>query len=110
MALKKIFCSAFIRDIATDIQRVRAPFDTEVFVADATDGLSALELTARAAHIAEALHIYLPRPFANAAAIIEESLGPELPITGEMGQAAMRYMPDVFFVQTCGLHGYDAAP
>lgn len=41
--------------------------------------------------------------------MIEASLGPEAPATGEMGPAALRYLPYVTFVQKFGLHDYEAA-
>jgi 3-methyladenine DNA glycosylase AlkC len=108
-AIKDVFNLALLREIAAELQRVHAPFDATAFVARSMDGLHELELTGRAAHIAEALHQYLPQPFAAAAAVIEASLGPEIPATGEIGRAAMRYMPHLAFVQKYGLDDYEAA-
>ena len=108
-ATKDIFCSAAVREIADEINRAYPAFDTAKFVADSLAGFDRLELTGRAAHIADALHEYLPQPFARAAAIIEAALGAEIPGTGENGLAPLRYMPHVLFVQKYGLDDYEAA-
>lgn len=108
-AIKDVFNLALLREIAAELQSAHAPFDATAFVARSMDGLDKLELTGRATHIAEALHQYLPQPFAAAAAVIEASLGPEIPATGEIGRAAMRYMPHLAFVQKYGLDDYEAA-
>ncbi|KRW96288.1 DNA alkylation repair protein [Paracoccus sp. MKU1] len=107
--MKDVFNLALLREIAAELHRAHAAFDVEAFVARSMDGLERLELTARAVHIAEALHAHLPRPFAEAAAVIEAALGPELPADGKIGRAAMRYMPHLAFVQTYGLDDYEAA-
>ncbi|RJL04753.1 DNA alkylation repair protein [Paracoccus siganidrum] len=107
--MKDVFNLALLREIADELHRAHAPFDADAFVARCMDGLDRLELTARAAHIAEAMHAHLPRPFAEAAAVIEAALGPELPADGKIGHAAMRYMPHLAFVQTYGLDDYEAA-
>lgn len=108
-AIKEVFNLALVREIADELGCVYPPFDAAAFVARSVDGLDRLELTGRAAHIADALHEYLPRPFARAAAVIEASLSPEIPATGENGLAPLRYMPHVAFVQKYGLDDYEAA-
>jgi 3-methyladenine DNA glycosylase AlkC len=108
-ALKEIFNAELVRAIAAEIRRTYAPFDTQAFVALAVDGLDDLELSARAWQIAEALRACLPPPFRTAAAILEASLGPELPATGNNGPEPLRYLPQVFFVQKYGLDDFDAA-
>jgi hypothetical protein len=70
-AIKDVFSLALVREIATELRRAHAPFDAAAFVARSMHGLDRLELTGRAAHIAEALHEHLPKPFAAAAAVIE---------------------------------------
>ena len=107
--MKDVFNPTLLSEIAGELQSAHAPFDAVAFVTRSMDGLNDLELTGRAAHIAEALNEYLPKPFSAAAAVIEAAVGPELPATGEIGRAAMRYMPHLTFVQKYGLDDYEAA-
>jgi 3-methyladenine DNA glycosylase AlkC len=55
------------------------------------------------------MHRYLPRPFAAAAAILVDSLGPELTRSDQFGLAPLRYMPHVFFVQKYGLEDFETS-
>lgn len=107
--MKAVFNLLLVREIAAELRRAHPPFDVTAFVARAADGLDQFELTARAAHIADALYEFLPQPFPRAAAVIEASLGPEIPATGEMGLTTLRYLPYVTFVQKFGLDDYEAA-
>ncbi|GBR06939.1 DNA alkylation repair protein [Acetobacter oeni] len=107
--MKDIFSLALVREIAAELRAADTCFDVDAFVARSMDGLSSLELTGRAAHIADALHEYLPERFIEAAAVIESSLGQELPPIGEIGRTALRYMPHVIYVQKYGLDDYEAA-
>lgn len=109
LAIKDVFCLAVVREIADDLVRAYPPFDAATFVARSMDGLDGLELTGRAAQIADALHEYLPQPFARSAAVIEAALGEEIPATGENGLAPLRYMPHLVFVQKYGLDDYEVA-
>lgn len=108
-AIKDVFNLVLVREVAAELRRTHPSFDAAAFVARCMDGLDELELTGRAAHIADALHEFLPRPFTRAAAVIEASLGDEIPATGENGLAPLRYMPHVVFVRKYGLDDYDAA-
>ncbi|MBU6953388.1 DNA alkylation repair protein [Hahella sp. HN01] len=108
-AIKDVFNLTLVSEIAAELHRAHTPFDATAFVAHSMDGLDKLELTGRAAHIAEALHKYLPKPFSEAAAVIEAALGPELPATGEIGLIQLRYMPHLAFVQKYGLDDYEAS-
>ena len=107
--LKDILDGALVRELAGELRSAHRAFDVEAFVARSTRGLDRLELTARAALIADAFHEFLPRPFARAAAVMEASLGPEIAATGENGLAPLRYLPHVSYVQKYGLDDYDAA-
>ncbi len=109
MTMKDVFNPVVVREIAAELRRAHPPFDINAFVARAMEGLDQLELTARAAHIADALHEFLPQPFSRASAAIEASLGAEIPATGEMGLTSLRYLPYVTFVQKFGLDDYEAA-
>lgn len=104
-----MFNPTLVCEIAAEIQHVHTSFDTDAFVARCVDGLDERELMDRAAHIADALHAYLPAPFAEAAAVIQVSLGPELPPTGQIGGTALRYMPHGAFIQKYGLNDYETA-
>lgn len=56
--------------IAGAIAAVEPAFDREAFVADAVAGLDALELKARIAHVAVALHRHVPGPFSRSADVL----------------------------------------
>lgn len=107
--LKHFFSERIVRSTASDLRRVHPAFRERPFVGACMTGLSDLELTARAWHIADVMHDYLPRPFAAAAEILVASLGPELARTDEFGLAPFRYLPHVFFVQKHGLEDFEAA-
>lgn len=107
--LKHILNEAAIGVLAGDLRRVFPPFRRDPFVAACLKGLADLALTARASHIADALHAHLPRPFAAAADILIASLGPK-PASGEgSGLSPLRYMPHLCFVQKYGLDDFEAA-
>ena len=95
--LKELLNPAAVRALATTVAAVEPSFDAPAFTAQATRGLAALELAARARHIADALHAHLPQPFARAGRVLLASLGP----AGD--GATMRYWPHTCFVQTYGL-------
>jgi 3-methyladenine DNA glycosylase AlkC len=62
------------------LQRAWPAFDRARFESLASTGLAALELKARAMHLADALVATLPADFTQAAALIEASLAPPLPL------------------------------
>jgi 3-methyladenine DNA glycosylase AlkC len=108
-ALKDFFNRDAVARIAAMISAASPEFPAEKFVADASKGLAELELVPRAAHIARALHKYLPPNFEQAAAILERSLGPRLAATEGNGMAPFLYMPHVIFVAEHGLDDFEAA-
>jgi hypothetical protein len=55
------------------------------------------------------MYRYLPRPFAAAAAVLVDSLGPELSRSDQFGLEPLRYMPHVFFVQKYGLDDFEVS-
>ena len=63
-----------IRTVAGHLHRVWPEFDARAFTTRATRGLDALELKARAMHIADVLETALPSDFAHAADVIELAL------------------------------------
>lgn len=98
--LKNLFDERLVRELANELSRADSSVDKARFIELATRGLDQLELMQRAWQIAEAMHACLPKPFANAAATLVASLGPELAATGDVGALSLRYMPHVFFVQS----------
>lgn len=108
-ALKDFLNATLVRELSAELRRAHPPFDAADFTARSTRGLGRLALTPRAWQIADALHACLPQPFDRAAKILEASLGPEIPATGENGLAPLRYLPYVFFVQKHGLDHFEAA-
>ena len=107
--LKRFFGEPIVRAIARDLHRAYPRFDERRFVEDCLSGLDRLELTARAWHIANAMHEHLPRPFSAAAGILTSSLDPELERTDGLGLAPFKYLPHVFFVQKHGLDDFSAS-
>ena len=107
--LKNLFDALLVRAVANELHRVCPQFRQRVFATECIEGLSALELTQRAWHIADRLYDHLPRPFSAAAAVLVESLGPELIRSDGFGLAPLRYMPHVFFVQRYGLDDFEVS-
>lgn len=102
--------AALVRTAAHHLQRVQADFPARHFVALATDGLDALELKQRVAHLAKALAATLPSDFARAAAVLELSLAPPRDDTDvgkltatDQGLAGWIVWPMTEFVATHGL-------
>lgn len=73
---KNLIDAPGVRDIARHLQRAWPRFEAARFEAAALHGLEALELKARALHIATALEATLPADFDRAASVIEASLAP----------------------------------
>ncbi|NKB56551.1 MAG: DNA alkylation repair protein [Alphaproteobacteria bacterium] len=73
---KKNFDETTIRSAAGHLACAAASFDSEGFVARATDGLDALELKARSNQIVDALEVFLPDDFPVAVEILIASLAP----------------------------------
>src|SRR5688500_4679245 len=73
---KHLISATLVRDAATHLQRAWPGFARDRFERDALEGLDALELKARAMHVADALEATLPDDFADAATIIETALAP----------------------------------
>lgn len=63
-----------IRGLAGHLRRVWPDFEARAFTTRAIRGLDALELKARAMHVADALETTLPSDFAHAADVIEQAL------------------------------------
>ncbi len=100
--LKNAFSPALVARIADEVARVNASFDRATFLRQATRGLAALELTARARQVAAALREHLPRPFDQALRVIVASLGPPLTVTEGFGMSVFRYLPHVYLIAEHG--------
>jgi 3-methyladenine DNA glycosylase AlkC len=88
---------------------VHPGFAVRAFTNDACRGLDALELLARARHIAGALGRHLPPAYPDALEILLASLGPEH-ATDELigvGMAPFFYMPHTIFIAERGLDHFD---
>lgn len=86
----------------------RPHWSPEGFVAQATQGLEALELKARVRHIATALHHHLDPHFPSAAAHVLDSLPPPLPDTDRVAEA-FELWPLLDWVALAGLDHADVA-
>lgn len=106
--LKHVLNAQVVRDIAAGIGDVCPDFDKTAFVAASCEGLDALGLGARAAHIADALQAGLPQPFPAAAGVLMATLGPESEPEGS-GLYTLRYWPHSCFVQKYGLQDFDVS-
>lgn len=105
--LKDAFDDGVVRLVARALAATWEPFDEAGFIADSLNGLSELELTDRAKHVAAAMARHLPEDRAQALRILTESLGPEdEELTGMEG---FKYLPHVYFVAEYGLDHFDLA-
>jgi 3-methyladenine DNA glycosylase AlkC len=95
------------RRIARMIAAVHPSFPARAFLRDALDGYEALELMARARHVARALHRHLPGDYEEAIDVLIASLGPaDEELTG---MAPFLYAPHVSFVAEYGLEHWEAS-
>jgi 3-methyladenine DNA glycosylase AlkC len=76
---KNLLHAGLVARMAAHLKRVDPHFDHRRFAARAGVGLDALEMKARAMHIADALEATLPADFAHACDLIEAALAPPWP-------------------------------
>jgi 3-methyladenine DNA glycosylase AlkC len=79
---KLLLDAGVVRALGRHLQRVHPAFDRTRFEAQALFGLDALELKARALHLADALEAALPADFAAGAAVLVAALAPASALTG----------------------------
>jgi 3-methyladenine DNA glycosylase AlkC len=108
-SLKAFFDGQVVRRIATMLRAAWPAFPERRFVAEATEGLDALELMDRARHITRAMHRALPADFEHAARLLEDSLGPVLERTEGHGMSVFLYLPHVLYVAEHGLGHFEPA-
>ncbi len=107
--LKHFFSKALVKRLGASLKAVHGPFDVRGFERDATRGLEALELLARAKRLADAMHRHLPADFRESAEILLRSLGP-VHATDELegaGMAPFFYLPHTIFVAEHGLEHFE---
>lgn len=98
-----------VRAIARDFKRAWRAFPDARFIADATRGLEALELKARAQHIADALAAVLPDDPTRAMRLAIASLGPPHTSTESFGNDVFHYMPLATWLHDVGPRDVETA-
>ena len=100
-----------VQRMGAHLQRAWPGFDRDRFVHLACEGLEALELKARAMHLADALQATLPADFEEAAGVIERALAPPWPDDrlgsddpGRDGLESWALWPTGEYVARTGLH------
>lgn len=108
-ALKNQFGADVPRTIAAMVRAVYPAFAAAAFVRTALDGYDALELMQRGQKIAQALHQHLPPDYAQATAILLQSL--DQAHDRDMGQSlgSFLYLPHTQFVATYGLAHFEVS-
>ena len=76
---KNLLNAALVGRMAAHLQRAWPGFDAAGFAGQATAGLDALEMKARAMQLADALEATLPAEFDHAATVLERALAPAWP-------------------------------
>ncbi|QRK07205.1 DNA alkylation repair protein [Archangium violaceum] len=108
-SLKTFFDPSLVRRIATMLRTAHPSLPERRFIAEASEGLDALELMDRARHIMRAMHRALPEDFEHAARILQDSLGPPLERTEGHGMSVFLYLPHVLYVAEHGLAHFEPA-
>jgi 3-methyladenine DNA glycosylase AlkC len=102
-ALKDLMGPAAVGRLGDQLSDGEWAFERDVFVAAAIDGLEALELKARVAHVADALAGFLPRAYPDALEVIVGTLGPPVRGTDDVAEA-FEVWPLCQFVEDRGLN------
>ncbi|MFT5238500.1 MAG: 3-methyladenine DNA glycosylase AlkC, partial [Flavobacteriaceae bacterium] len=105
--LKMILDKEAVNQLAKNLHHVHVSFDKEAFITEALNGIDALSITQRSAHIADAMNTHLPDPYTEAIAIILQSLTPPLKETAGNGLAVLFYMPHCNFVAKYGIDSFE---
>ena len=95
--LRRFFDERVVSSSGRDLGRAWPDFDRRGFLESALDGLEALSLTERAAHICGVMRRFLPSDYVEAAAVLIGSLGPPLDQAGGFGLEPLRYLPHTIF-------------
>lgn len=105
--LKAQFGASVPRAIAAMIRAVHRNFPRDEFLRDALAGYGALSLTARAAHVAEALRRHLPADYPRALDILLASASQSHEHRASSGMSGFLYMPHLLFVARHGLDHFE---
>jgi 3-methyladenine DNA glycosylase AlkC len=91
--LKQLIDAQLVALIAKSFVAIDTDFNSQRFIACASEGLEALELKDRARHIAHALAEELPKNIEAATQRVIASFGKKLEVTQDYGLAPFYYMP-----------------
>jgi 3-methyladenine DNA glycosylase AlkC len=105
--LKAQFGASVPRAIAAMIRAVHRHFPQDQFLRDCLAGYGVLSLTARAAHIAEALRRHLPADYPRALDILLASASQSHEHRAASGMSGFLYMPHLLFVARHGLDHFE---
>lgn len=111
---KERLSAAAVSRMARAIAEVWPDFPTAMFETSATDGLDALELKARVAHITTALDQCLPDDFATAVGYLLRAMGPTVDVdqldpADESGLRGFAMLSATGYVARRGLEHFDIA-
>lgn len=106
---KNYFGLDLARDLAAKIRAVYPAFPAEEFVRDIAVEVDALELKARVSLIAANLRRHLPEDYAEAVAILLQTLGPDLPAEAGTFNNGWFVMPIAQYVEDYGLEHFDVS-
>ncbi len=107
--LKHFFDAERACQLADELHAAWADFPRARFVAEATQGLEALELMDRAAHLARAMRTSMPADFEEAVEVLLRSVGPVLGHVDGAGLAPFHYLPHLRFIADHGLDHFEAS-
>ena len=101
--LKMVLGEEAVQQLGDNIHFVYNAFEKKPFVQEVLKNFDDLSLTERSKHIAIALKKYLPNNYAEAIAIILNSLTPPLTKTEGNGLAPLFYMPHCSYIAEYGV-------
>lgn len=106
--LKELIGPPLVALLAESFAAAVPGFDARRFQQRALEGLADLELSPRAAYVAEALAEQLPADFRQAGPLIVAALGPELAKTKANGLATFFYLPHSHLIAARGPSRFSA--
>lgn len=101
--LKLLLNKESIECLAQNILSVHTAFPADEFCQHALDGLEPLEMMPRAQHIARSLQQFLPGHYAQAIAILVDSMTPAKTDDNDVGAGGFFYLPHSFFISDYGV-------
>jgi 3-methyladenine DNA glycosylase AlkC len=104
--LKDYLDEKAVRFLANEIASVH-PLDTRRFVREATRGFEALELTERAAQVADALAKFLPRDVPEALDVVVRALGADEERAAAFDVSVFRFFAYPIFIAKYGLDHFE---